>query len=119
METASPAVAVNIPSFRAADPLATRAASLYRWAFHRAIGTVNTAVPLFRLQYLVTAFTLVKPLAGIRWHDFHFLVATDWASDLRVGDYLAHLATSGIGHSLFTGHIKSATDIANINIRAA
>ena len=66
----------------------------------------------------MAAFTLVKPLASIRRHNFKFLVATGRASNLRAGDYFTHLATSGIGHTFFAGHIKSATDTVSIKTSA-
>jgi hypothetical protein len=66
----------------------------------------------------VAAFTLVKPLAGICWHNFQLLVATGRAGNLRIGDYFTHFVTSGIGHHVFAGHFKSATDTASIKTNA-
>lgn len=92
--------------------------SLYWRAPHRAVGAIYTAVPRLGFQYLVTGVTFIKPLASIGRHDLQFLVATARANNLWFGKDFCHLAASGIGHCLFAGHIKSATDTVSIRPRA-
>ena len=56
---------------------------MYWRAFHRAVGTVYTAVPRLGLQNLVTGVTVIEPLASIRWHGLQFLMATGRAGKGR------------------------------------
>ncbi len=91
---------------------------MYGRTLDRAIGAENTAVSRLWFQNSPTRFTFVEPLTRVCRHNFQFLVLADWASELGVRDYIAHLATSEIKHSRFAGHIKSAIDTVSITIKA-
>lgn len=86
---------------------------------YAAIRAIYAAVTLFRFQYLMTGFALIKPLTSIRRHYLHSLVTTLRTSDLRAGNYFCHLLASGLGQPFFIGHIKSTTDTVIIKIKAA
>lgn len=66
----------------------------------------------------MASFTLIEPMTGIGWHNLQLLMATGRASDLGAGNYFSHLASEGVLHSFFAGHIKSAIDTVNIKIKA-
>jgi len=49
---------------------------LDRWTRNCSIRTINTAIPLLGLDYLVAVFTFIEELAGISGHGFLLLVIT-------------------------------------------